>query len=202
MNPLRAPRRFGSIGQVIPPQKLAILDEAGEPLPVGGVGEIGVQGPTVMKEYFRDPENTQRAFSGPWFRSGDLAKLDEEGFVTIVGRKKEMILRGGENISPLEVENVAMLHPKVREAVAVGLADALWGEVVGLCVVANEPVAADEIIAFCRERLSAFKLPQRIVFIDELPRNAMGKVVRNAARAWFDGPATIEHNQPAATPAR
>ncbi len=141
-----------------------------------------------MKEYFRDPDNTRRAFAGPWFRTGDMAVQDDDGFVTIVGRKKEMILRGGENISPLEVENVAMLHPNVREAVAVGLADALWGEVVGLCVVAREPVDADEIVAFCRERLSAFKLPQRVVFADELPRNAMGKVVRNAARGLFAEP--------------
>jgi long-chain acyl-CoA synthetase len=185
MNPLYGKRRFGSIGRVIPPQTLAVLDDDGRPLPTGSVGEIGVQGPTVMKEYFRDAENTERAFVGPWFRSGDMAVLDDEGFVTIVGRKKEMILRGGENISPLEVENVAMLHPKVKEAVAVGLADALWGEIVGLCVVAHEPVEPAEIVAFCRERLSAFKLPERIVFADELPRNAMGKIVRSAARASF-----------------
>jgi acyl-CoA synthetase (AMP-forming)/AMP-acid ligase II len=185
MNPLHAPRHFGSIGQEIPPQALAILGDDGIPRPNGEVGEIGIRGATVMKEYFRDPENTERAFVGPWFRTGDMAMRDDEGFVRIVGRKKEMILRGGENISPLEVENVAMLHPKVKEAVAVGLADALWGEVVGLCVVAHEPVEPADIVAFCRERLSAFKLPERIVFTDELPRNAMGKIMRSAARASF-----------------
>lgn len=196
MNPLHAPRHFGSVGQVIPPQTLAILDDAGAPVALGEVGEIGLQGPTIMKEYFRDPENTKRAFAGPWFRTGDMAVLDREGFATIVGRKKEMILRGGENISPLEVENVAMLHPKVKEAVAVGLADPLWGEVVGLCVVANEPVSGDEIVSFCRERLSAFKLPQQVIFIDELPRNAMGKVVRNQARARFAPAATVAGERP------
>ena len=199
MNPLHSPRRFGSVGQVIPPQTLAILDDAGTPLPPGQVGEIGLQGPTIMKEYFGDPENTKRAFAGPWFRTGDMAVLDPEGFATIVGRKKEMILRGGENISPLEVENVAMLHPKVKEAVAVGLADPLWGEVVGLCVVAHEPVSSDEIVAFCRERLSAFKLPQHVVFTDELPRNAMGKVVRDAARARFAPAAAAPGERPQST---
>lgn len=199
MNPLHEARRLGSIGRVIPPQTLAILDEDGRPLPAGRVGEIGVQGPTVMKEYFRDPENTARAFIGPWFRSGDLAVMDNEGFVTIVGRKKEMILRGGENISPLEVENVAMQHPMVKEAAAVGLADPLWGEIVGLCVVTHEPIDVDDLVSFCGERLSPFKLPQRIVFVDSLPRNAMGKVVRSTARLSFGSPVECagQDHQPA-----
>jgi long-chain acyl-CoA synthetase len=196
MNPLRGPRRFGSIGQVIAPQVLAILGEDGTPLEHGRVGEIGLQGPTIMREYFHDPDNTRNAFAGPWFRSGDMGVQDESGFVTIVGRRKEMILRGGENISPLEIENVAMLHPKVREAVAVGIADALWGEVVGLCVVAREPLGREELVDFCRARLGEFKLPQHVVFVDELPRNAMGKVMRNAARSRF--PAAPSNRRPSA----
>jgi len=185
MNPLHGRRRFGSIGRVLPPQELGILNDAGQPTPPGEVGEICVQGPTVMKGYFRDPESTRAAFIGDWFHTGDMATQDEDGFVTIVGRKKEMIIRGGENISPLEIENVAMLHPKVKEAVAVGLSDPLWGEVVGLCVVAKEPVTREELMGFCRERLSDFKLPHHIVFTDELPRNAMGKVVRKLAARKF-----------------
>ena len=186
MNPLHAPRRFGSIGRVIAPQVLAVVDEVGRALPSGTVGEIALQGPTIMQGYFRDADNTARAFAGSWFLTGDMATIDEDGFVTIVGRRKEMILRGGENISPLEVENVAMLHPDVREVVAVGIPDPLWGEVVGLCVVAEASLTQDALVAFCGRHLSAFKLPARVAFVDALPRNAMGKVVRNAARRLFE----------------
>ena len=186
MNPLHGARKFGSIGQVVPPQELRIVDDEGRPMQAEQPGEIAIAGPTVMREYFRDPENTRRAMSGRWFRSGDLGRMDADGFVFIVGRKKEMILRGGENISPLEIEQIAEMHPGVREAAAVGLPDAIWGEVVGLCVVRDAPLAPDEIVAFCRGHLSAFKVPQRIAFVEALPRNAMGKVVRGRLREMFD----------------
>jgi len=185
MNPLHGARKRGSIGQPIPPQQMRVVDGEGRPLESGETGEIEIRGPTVMKGYFRDPGNTRKALQGGWFRSGDLARVDDEGFFFIVGRKKEMILRGGENISPLEVEAAAALHPAVREAAAVGLPDPIWGEVVGLCVVAQNAVSEDELRAFCGERLSAFKVPARIAFIDALPRNAMGKVTRAALRGWF-----------------
>jgi acyl-CoA synthetase (AMP-forming)/AMP-acid ligase II len=185
MNPLHAPRKFGSIGQVVPPQELRIVDDEGNALPADRAGEIAIAGPTVMREYFRDPENTQRAMRGRWFQSGDIARMDAEGFVFIVGRKKEMILRGGENISPLEVEQIAQMHPGVREAAAVGLPDPIWGEVVGLCVVADAPLSSDDVAAFCRGHLSAFKVPERIMFVDTLPRNAMGKVLRARLREAF-----------------
>lgn len=191
MNPLRAARKFGSIGQVLAPQELRILDDDGQAVATGCTGEIGLKGPTVMREYFRDPDNTRRAFVAGWFRTGDMGRMDDEGFVFIVGRKKEMILRGGENISPLEIEQIACRHAAINEAAAVGLPDPIWGEVVGLCVVAAEPVTDEEVIAFCREHLSAFKVPERIAFIEELPRNAMGKVVRGSLRqAFAEAPAT------------
>ena len=174
MNPLHGPRKHGSIGRAVPPQEVRLVD-----------GEIQVRGPTVMREYFRDPENTLRAMDGEWLRTGDVARIDDDGFIFIVGRSKEMILRGGENISPLEIEEVAVRHPAVREAAAVGVPDRIWGESVGLCVVAREPVSEQDLVAFCRERLSPFKVPQRVVFVDELPRNAVGKVTRNALRSAF-----------------
>lgn len=187
MNPLRGRRKRGSIGQPIPPQELRVVDGEGRPLPAGEVGEIEIRGPTVMQEYFRDAENTRQAMRGGWLRTGDLATVDADGFFFIVGRKKEMILRGGENVSPLEVEAVAVQHPAVREAAAVGLPDRIWGEVVGLCVVAQNAVGEEELRAFCRLRLSAFKVPERIAFVDSLPRNAMGKVRRAALRGNFPG---------------
>lgn len=185
MNPLHGPRKHGSIGRALPPQEVRVVDDAGNEVPQGAAGEIEVRGPTVMKEYFRDPENTRRAMHGEWLRTGDVGRIDADGFVFIVGRSKEMILRGGENISPLEIEEVAARHPAVREAAAVGVPDRIWGEAVGLCVVARYPVTEHDLVEFCRAHLSPFKVPQRVVFVEELPRNAVGKVTRNALRSAF-----------------
>jgi acyl-CoA synthetase (AMP-forming)/AMP-acid ligase II len=185
MNPLRGPRKHGSIGVPLAPQEARVVDDEGKPVPVGTPGEIEVRGPTVMKEYFRDPENTRKALRDGWLRTGDVARVDEDGYIFIVGRSKEMILRGGENISPLEVEEVVARHPAVREAACVGVPDRIWGEIVGLCVVARTPVSADELIAFCGATLSPYKVPQRVVFVEELPRNAVGKVTRNVLRDAF-----------------
>jgi len=185
MNPLRGPRKHGSIGRPLPPQEARIVDEAGRPVAQGEVGEIEIRGPTVMKEYFRDPENTAKALHDGWLRTGDLARADADGYLFIVGRSKEMILRGGENISPLEIEEVAARHPAVREAAAVGVPDRIWGETVALAVVARAAVSEQELLEFCRARLSAYKAPQRVVFVDELPRNAVGKVTRSALRGAF-----------------
>ena len=187
MNPLEGRRKFGSIGKVLPPQALRILDNNGHDLPVGEVGEIALSGPTIMKGYLKDPANTARAFADGWFLTGDMGRLDADGFAFIVGRKKEMILRGGENISPLEIEEVANRHPDVRESAVVGLPDAIWGEAVGLCVVRQGAVTTEELLGFCRSHLSAFKVPERVAFVDELPRNAMGKVVRTAVLDAFIG---------------
>ena len=184
-NPLRGTRKFGSIGQALPPQEARIVNDAGEAVAAGTTGELEIRGPTVMREYFRDPENTRRAMHGDWLRTGDVARMDDDGFIFIVGRSKEMILRGGENISPLEIEEVAVRHPAVREAAAVGVPDRIWGEAVGLCVVTRHPVTEADLVEFCRAHLSAYKVPQRVVFVEELPRNAVGKVTRNALRGAF-----------------
>jgi acyl-CoA synthetase (AMP-forming)/AMP-acid ligase II len=185
MNPLEGPRKHGSIGRALAPQEVRVVDDAGVPVPQGAPGEIEIRGATVMKEYFRDPENTLKAMHGEWLRTGDVGRIDADGFVFIVGRSKEMILRGGENISPLEIEEVAVRHPAVREAAAVGVPDRIWGEAVGLCVVARHPVSEQELVDFCKSHLSAFKVPQRVVFVEELPRNAVGKLTRNALRGAF-----------------
>ena len=185
MNPINGKRKFGSIGQALAPQKVKIVDENNNSLGVNEVGELLIQSELIMKEYYLDPANTSSTIKNGWLHSGDLATIDEEGFVFIVGRKKEMIIRGGENISPLEVEQVAAMHPDVIEAAAVGLSDPIWGECVGLVVVSSKDLNPDSIIKFCRERLSPFKVPEYIAFSDKLPRNAMGKVTRNDLRAAF-----------------
>ena len=185
MNPINGKRKFGSIGQALAPQKVKIVDANNNTLGINEVGELLIQSELIMKEYYLDPSNTSSTIKNGWLHSGDLATIDEEGFVFIVGRKKEMIIRGGENISPLEVEQVAAMHPDVIEAAAVGLADPIWGECVGLVVVSSGDLNPDSIIKFCRERLSPFKVPEYIAFSDKLPRNAMGKVTRNDLRAAF-----------------
>ena len=184
-NPLNGPRKHGSIGVPLAPQEARIVDDDGRELPRGSIGEIEIRGATLMKEYFRDPANTARAMRDGWLRTGDVARMDDDGFIFIVGRSKEMILRGGENISPLEIEEVAVKHPAVREAAAVGVPDRIWGETVGLCVVTRAPVTENELVEHCKAHLSPFKVPQRVIFVEELPRNAVGKVTRNALRATF-----------------
>lgn len=185
-NPLLGPRHFGSIGKPLPPHEARIVDENGETLPVGEPGEIIIRGPTVMKGYLRNPEATAKSVRNGWVHTGDIGKMDEDGFIYIVGRKSETIIRGGENISPLEVEQVIARHPAVLEAAAVGVPDRIWGETVAACVVRRSEVSEQELIKFCTQNLASFKVPQRIVFVEELPRNPIGKFVRRALRQHFE----------------
>lgn len=185
MNPLHGTRKFGSIGYALAPQEVRIVDTAGSPLPAGEVGEIQIRGATVMKEYFRDPDNTVKAVHDGWLCTGDLARMDDDGYIYMVGRAKEMIVRGGENISPLEIEAAVIRHPSVIEAAVVGLPDQTWGEVVALCVVASAPLDETELLDHCRANLTDFKVPQIIKFVDDLPKNAMGKVTRRKLDKFF-----------------
>jgi long-chain acyl-CoA synthetase len=190
MNPLRGTRKRGSIGQALPPQQVMIIGDDGKPVPAGTPGEIVVTGPTVMSGYFRDPDATANTIRDGWVRTGDLARMDDDGFIFIIGRKKEMIIRGGENISPLEVEQALMKHPAVREATVVGIADRIWGERVAACVIRRDSIDEEALIEFCRQNLAPFKAPDRILFVDELPRNAMGKIMRKKAAALIQESAT------------
>lgn len=188
LNPLYAGgrRKIGSVGQALPGQEIAVIDEEGRFLEAGKVGELVIRSPTLMLGYFRDEEATARTLVDGWLRSGDLGRLDEEGYVFLVGRKKEIIIRGGENISPLEIEEVIARHPAVNDVAVGGLPDRIWGEVVAACVVANRPVEAAEIIDHCREHLADFKVPTRIAFAEDLPRNATGKIVRRNLPPLFE----------------
>ena len=186
MNPLRDPRKPGSIGKPLAPSEVRIVDGDGNEVPTGTVGEIEIRGPTVMKGYYKDPDATAGTIKGGWVRSGDFARYDEDGYIFIAGRKKETIIRGGENISPLEVEQIIARHPAVREAAAVGIPDRIFGEVVAACVVKREDVTESELIRHCGEYLASFKVPARIEFVDELPRNPIGKFVRRALLPYFE----------------
>ena len=173
-------RRPGSVGTPLEGVEVRVADESGTELPPGEVGEILIRGPNVMKGYWRRPEATAEALRDGWLRTGDLATRDEDGYLRIVDRKKDMILRGGYNVYPREVEEVLFEHPAVREAAVVGLPDARLGEEVGAAVVLRpgERVAAEEVSAFARERIAAYKYPRRVWFVDELPKGPTGKVLR------------------------
>ncbi len=181
-----AGRKPGSVGRSVGPS-LAIVDASGRPLPTGLVGEIVVEGPGVMAGYDGDPEATSGAFFGHWLRTGDLGRLDADGDLWITGRLKEQVNRGGEKISPGEVDEALLAHPDVAEAAAFGVAHPRLGEDLAAVVVLrpSAAVVAATLRAFVAARLAAVKVPSKIVFRDALPRNASGKVPRNGLAAML-----------------
>ncbi len=178
-------RKLGSVGRPIPTIQYRVVDADMNDVAVGEVGEIVYRGPTVMKGYWNTPEATEAAFEGGWFHSGDLVKQDEEGFVWVVDRAKDMIISGGENVYCAEVENAIAAHPSVMEVAVIGRADDRWGEV-PVAVVSLLPgadaVTADELHEFLQDRLAAFKHPKVVKVVEALPRNAGGKVVKGVLR--------------------
>ena len=181
-NPLdRSARKLGSPGRAFGNEARVIDPDGGAERRIGVTGEIVVRGENVMAAYYKAPEETDRAFTADgWFRTGDLGYCDEDGFFFITGRRKELIIKGGENISPREIDEVLLAHPLVLEAAAVGVPDPLYGQEIVAGVVMKPGEVGDEIdlIDFCRHRLGRFKTPQRIVLLDELPKGPSGKVQR------------------------
>jgi acyl-CoA synthetase (AMP-forming)/AMP-acid ligase II len=183
-NPLPPGRRVpGSVG-VGTGAELRVVDAGGGPLPPGTPGEVVIRGPGVMSGYLANEQANAEAFHGEWFRTGDQGRLDD-GYLTLTGRLKEIIIRGGENISPLEVEAVLARHPAVKEAVVYGIPDAKYGQVVGAAVVPTADVAAAELVAHCREHLAAFKAPTIVHLVEAIPRTPTGKVQRPRMAAHF-----------------
>ena len=183
-------RKAGSAGRAALNVETLVVDEAGEPVPCGEVGEIVHRSPHAMLGYWRDPERTAEAFAGGWFHSGDLGVLDAEGYLTVVDRKKDMIKTGGENVASREVEEVLYAHPAVAEASVFGLPHPQWIEAVTAVVVLRDgqQAAPGELIAHCRERLSGFKVPKHVVLADALPKNASGKVLKRELRGSIRPP--------------
>jgi long-chain acyl-CoA synthetase len=178
-------RKLGSVGQPIPGVAVAILDDDDRALPVGETGEIGVRGPNVMLGYYGLPEETARTLRNGWLHTGDVGRLDEEGFLYVVERKKDLIIRGGFNVYPREVEEVLYAHPAVAEAAVVGMRDALMGEeVCAFVVLKRDMVASGEaLIDFCRSRLAKFKCPREVRVVSSLPKNPIGKILRKELRS-------------------
>ena len=167
-------RKRGSVGRPIMNVEARVVDEDGNDVPVGEVGEIVYRGPTVMQGYWRMPEANELAFAGGWFHSGDLCRMDEEGYVYVVDRKTDMIISGGENIYCPEVEAVLRAHPAVLDAALIGLADPKWGETPRAVIVPVDPDAPPDeavLIAWCKERLASYKKPTSVVVIDQFPLN-------------------------------
>jgi acyl-CoA synthetase (AMP-forming)/AMP-acid ligase II len=176
--------KLGSVGKPVFNVDLRVVRADGTEAEAGEEGEIVMRGPKVSVGYWQDPESTARAHRDGWFHTGDVGMLDDDGYLYIVDRLKDMILSGGENVASLEVERVLYEHAAVAEAAVVGRPDDRWGEVPVAFVVVHEgaEIAADELISFCRDRLAGFKTPKGVAFIDRLPRNPSGKVLKRELR--------------------
>jgi acyl-CoA synthetase (AMP-forming)/AMP-acid ligase II len=180
-------RRLGSIGKPLPDVDVRVVDERGEEVPPGVTGEIVARGARLMKGYWGRPDATAEALRGGWLHTGDLGYRDEDGYIFLKGRAREIIKRGGEMISPEEVEEVLERHPAVVEAAVIGVPDAEWGEVVEAVVVVRRDarVTEGELIEHCRRQIASFKKPEAVHFVPALPRNQLGKVLRGQLRDRF-----------------
>jgi len=182
-NPLDRPRKPGSIGTNITNVENRVVNELGEELPPGEVGELIVRGPNVMKGYYKMPEETAHTLRNGWLYTGDLAKMDEEGYFYIVDRKKDLIIVGGYNVYPREVEEILYDHPDIVEAAVVGVPDPEFGEAVKAFVVKKNPeLTEQQLIDYCKENLAKYKIPSSIEFLEELPKNTTGKILRRALK--------------------
>jgi len=182
-------RKTGSVGRPAFNVSIRVVDEQMRDVATGEIGEIVYRGPNLMREYWNNPDATKAAFDGGWFHSGDLVRCDDEGYVYVVDRKKDMIISGGENIYSAEVENALAWHPRVREIAVIGRPDPKWGESVVALVVPADPDAPPtlaELVEFSRETLASYKKPRELVLLDELPRNATGKVIKNVLRSHVE----------------
>jgi len=183
-NPLDRPRKPGSIGTSILRVENKVVDELGEDVPVGSVGELIVRGPNVMKGYYKMPEETAATIRNGWLHTGDMARMDEEGYFYIVDRKKDLIIIGGYNVYPREVEEVIYNHPDVVEVAVVGVPEPNQGEAINAYVVSKNPkLSKEQIIEYCKEHLAKYKVPTTIEFLEELPKNTTGKILRRALKA-------------------
>ncbi len=186
-NPMEGPKKLGSIGKPIPGIEVDIFDYEGREVPKGQVGEIVVRGPNVMAGYFNKEDDTRWAMRNGWFHTGDLAYMDEEGYLFIVDRKKDTIIRGGVNINPREVEEVLSSHPCVYDTAVVGVPDAVMGEEIMTFVMLreDEELKAEELQDYCRDNLAKYKIPRYIRFVENLPKTTSGKLMRKEIQRWI-----------------
>jgi acyl-CoA synthetase (AMP-forming)/AMP-acid ligase II len=175
-------RRPGTVGRATGPE-IAVLDGDWRPVPAGGEGEVAIHGPSVVDEYLGNPDATAASFRDGWFRTGDSGKLSPDGYLTLVGRLKELINRAGEKISPYDVEDVLLGHPAVAEAAAYPVPDQTYGEQVGVVVVLSGEATPGELTAYCADRLAAFKRPTVVTVLPAIPKGPTGKIQRRTLAA-------------------
>ncbi|CAB1084252.1 hypothetical protein JY97_16050 [Alkalispirochaeta odontotermitis] len=177
-------RKYGSVGKILPFVEARIVDQDNHSLPAGEVGELICRGPNVMQGYHCNPQATDEAIRDGWLFTGDLARIDDEGFVYIVDRKKEMIVSGGENIYPREIEEVIIRHPSVADVAVIGIPHSKWGETVKAIVVPvpGRKISEKEVIEFCKKYLASYKKPTQVVFVPEIPRNPSGKALKRVLK--------------------
>ena len=189
LEPGDALRKVGSSGKALMHTEIRIIDEKGNDVAANEVGELLIRGPNITPGYWNNPEATKKTFLDDWLLTGDAARMDEEGFVYIVDRSKDMYISGGENVYPAEVENVLYQLPAIAEVAIIGVPSDRWGET-GKAVVVLKPgqeLSEDEIIGHCIANLAKFKIPSSVAFIDALPRNATGKVLKRTLREQYVG---------------
>jgi len=182
-------RKLGSAGKAMMHTAVRIVDDEGRDLPAGSIGELLIKGPNITPGYWNKPEATESSFTDGWLHTGDAARQDEEGFIYIVDRWKDMYISGGENVYPAEVENVLFQIPQVADAAIIGVPNERWGEV-GMAIIVrktDQDLAEGDVIQHCLGRLAKFKVPQSVAFVDVLPRNATGKVLKRELRVQFVG---------------
>lgn len=184
LKPMHILDKMASVGQPFINVEVRLAGENGEDVSPGDTGEILARGPNIMVGYYKDPEATAETLKDGWLHTGDLGKMDQEGFLHIVGRKKDMIISGGENIFPSEIEEVLYRHPKILEAAVIGLPDPMWGESIHAVIVLKQGrgMTETEVIDFCKDHIASFKKPKSVEFVESLPRSPAGKVLKRVLR--------------------
>lgn len=181
--------RLQSVGKDFFLTETRVVDDDGRPVAHGELGEIVARGPNVMQGYWQRPDETAATLRDGWLHTGDIGRYDEDRYLYVIDRKKDLIISGGENISPREVEEVIFRHPKIRECSVFGIPDAQWGEAVGVALSTYEPMTEEEVIAFCAGELARYKLPRKVWFLESLPRDPVGKIQKRLLRSQLATPA-------------